>query len=153
VATSPATLDHSIPHDTPVDNNIPAPAPSDQSHPKRMQVTIEDIPDEDDPATPSSAKEPLYFTETFKGASQTFGWGITKFECYKAAQDQLGLPPWAPYRNQQEWELAQWLVKNQVSQKGIDAYLKLKIVSQQHITKGVVLTHGIDLQAHKALVS
>jgi hypothetical protein len=139
------TLDHNVTHDIPLDNDVPMspplpPAQSDLPHPKRPRVTIEEVLDKDDPAAPSSTKEPSYFTESFEGAGQTFGRGVTEFERFKAAQDQHNLPPWAPYRDQEEWELAQWLVKNRVSQKGIDTYLKLKIVSHQCHMQAKILT-------------
>jgi hypothetical protein len=89
--------------------------------PKRRQPTVEDVEDED--------TRKSYYAEKFRGAGKTYGKAPTQFERYKAKQDELGLPPWAPYKDEEEWELAHWLLKNRVTQKAIEAYLRLKIVS------------------------
>ena len=39
-----------------------------------------------------------------------------------------GDDPWAPFKDKEEWELAQWLITN-VGQNATDKYLKLPIVS------------------------
>ena len=54
----------------------------------------------------------------------------TIFEVLKEVQSnaRLGDNPWAPFKDEEEWELAIFLVK-EVSQTGANKYLKLKIVS------------------------
>ena len=39
-----------------------------------------------------------------------------------------GLDPWAPFSNEEEWQLARWLMKN-VGQSKTDEFLRLPIVS------------------------
>jgi hypothetical protein len=56
------------------------------------------------------------------------GQGKTKFEVLHEEQEGLGQSIYAPFANEEEWELAQWLSRR-VGQKGIDEYLKLSIVS------------------------
>ena len=48
----------------------------------------------------------------------------------EAAELENGDNEWAPFRNEDEWELAQFSMQN-LGQKKIDKYLKLKLVSNQ----------------------
>jgi hypothetical protein len=56
------------------------------------------------------------------------GQGKTKFEELHEELERLGQSIYAPFANEEEWELAQWLSRR-VGQKAIDEYLKLTIVS------------------------
>ena len=60
--------------------------------------------------------------------SQTLGIKKTPFEKLQEAQAALGKSEWAPFASQEEWDLAQWLMKS-VGQNSIDKFLKLPIVS------------------------
>ncbi|KDQ62841.1 hypothetical protein JAAARDRAFT_104347, partial [Jaapia argillacea MUCL 33604] len=51
----------------------------------------------------------------------------TKFEKVHEQQEYLG-SPWGPFEDQEEWELAQWLVRN-VGHNQTDKFLKLLIVN------------------------
>lgn len=50
-----------------------------------------------------------------------------KFEQIKKEQYTQGKNPWAPFENQDEWELARWLSQN-MGQAQTESYLKLPIV-------------------------
>jgi len=50
------------------------------------------------------------------------------FENLRAEQQRQGLSPWTPFQDEEEWELAQWLMLN-VGQNATDKFLKLPIVS------------------------
>ena len=50
------------------------------------------------------------------------------FEKLRAEQQRQGLSPWTPFQDEEEWELAQWLMLN-VGQNATDKFLKLPIVS------------------------
>jgi hypothetical protein len=50
------------------------------------------------------------------------------FEMAREEQKKNGDSPWAPFKDEEEWELAQWLITN-VGQNATDKYLKLPIVS------------------------
>ena len=50
------------------------------------------------------------------------------FEMVRDDQKKNGDPLWAPFKDEEEWELAQWLNMN-VGQNATDKYLKLPIVS------------------------
>ena len=50
------------------------------------------------------------------------------FEQIRKEQQETGSSKWGPFKDQDEWELAEWLLKN-VGQKQTDDFLKLNIVS------------------------
>jgi hypothetical protein len=57
-------------------------------------------------------------------------WGRCKpmFESLDEEQKRLGGSRWAPFKDEEEWQLAEWLIQN-VGQKQTDIFLKLPIVS------------------------
>lgn len=61
-------------------------------------------------------------------AAEILGKGKTKFEIWQQEQISHHENEWAPFDNQKEWDLAQWLIKN-VGQKSMDKFLELPIVS------------------------
>lgn len=61
-------------------------------------------------------------------AAVILGEGKTKYQEWQENQRLHGDNQWAPFTNQKEWDLVQWLIKN-VGQKSIDEYLKLPIAS------------------------
>jgi Plavaka transposase len=52
----------------------------------------------------------------------------TRFEVQKDCYTKAGASPWHPFLNQDDWELARWLLNN-VNQKATEKYLKLPMVS------------------------
>ena len=60
--------------------------------------------------------------------AEILGKGKTRFQQWQEEKSLHGENNWAPFENQKEWDLAQWLMKN-VGQKSIDEYLKLPIIS------------------------
>lgn len=60
--------------------------------------------------------------------AEILGEGKTKFQQWREEKNLKSENDWAPFENQKEWDLAQWLMRN-VGQKSIDEYLKLPIVS------------------------
>ena len=68
------------------------------------------------------------FTEQYPGSTTTvLGKKPTIFESMEATELGSGDNKWAPFGNEDEWELAQFLMQN-LGQKKIDKYLKLKLV-------------------------
>ena len=57
-------------------------------------------------------------------------WGDCKplFESLDEEQKRVGGNRWAPFADEDEWQLAEWLIRN-VGQKQTDSFLKLSIVS------------------------
>lgn len=62
-------------------------------------------------------------------AGRTYRWKGTVFEEDFQSQRQQGDPPWFPFADEEEWELADWLMTSEISHGDIDKHLKLKIVS------------------------
>jgi len=101
------------------------PGPPDLSEPPSKQARVE----EDDgcsPRWPSSG----CFTEQYLGVAATIlGKKGTVFESMEAADLAKGESEWAPFRDKDEWELAQFLMKN-LGHTKIDELLKLSHVSK-----------------------
>ena len=90
---------------------------------RQQSVEIEDVEDVDDPRSQSQ------YRVRYPGrVAEILGEGKTCFEEWYETQRLNGENTWAPFDNHEEWELAQWLIRN-VGQKSIDEYLKLPIVS------------------------
>ncbi|KAG2354268.1 hypothetical protein BDR07DRAFT_1494784 [Suillus spraguei] len=98
---------------------------ADQDNPlpalKSQRVTIEDVADEDKVKINSGR----YFKE-FPDGGWTLWEGETGFESYKKYKEGLGEDEWAPFHDEEEWGLAEWLVKS-LGQTQTDDFLKLPI--------------------------
>ncbi len=89
------------------------------------RVTVEEVPDEDAGHLPH---EP--WVEDFpQPTGTTFGRGETYFDCIHREKQLAGQDAWMPFESEDEWELVKWLMTSGLTQKDIDHYLKLKIVS------------------------
>ena len=75
-------------------------------------------------------QESRYIEEypTERKAGAVWGKDQPLFVKIKGEQQQNGTSKWGPFKDQDEWELAEWLSKN-VGQKQTDVFLKLNIVS------------------------
>ena len=62
------------------------------------------------------------------GAGAAWGEEDPFFEKLRREQDENGSSRWGPFEDEDEWELAQWLIKNN-GQNQIDAFLNMNIVS------------------------
>ncbi|KAJ7263772.1 hypothetical protein C8J57DRAFT_1230967 [Mycena rebaudengoi] len=89
---------------------------------KRPRATVEEVEDEDDRWTQDFPEEQY--------AGATFAECQTEFEQLREQQKAAGLPPWAPFETQKEWDLARWLMTAGLSGKNIDEYLKLETVRE-----------------------
>jgi len=70
------------------------------------------------------------FTEQYPGVTATIlGKEKTVFESMEAADLEKGRSEWAPFRDEDEWELAQYLMKS-LGKTKIDELLKLSLVSE-----------------------
>ena len=92
--------------------------------PNRGSEPTEDIEDADDACSQHRYRKPYPGGD----AAEILGEGMTKFQQWEEDESLQGHNEWAPFQNQKEWDLVQWLIKN-VGQKSIDKYLKLPIVS------------------------
>ena len=105
------------------DNDMPGRI-NQPSVPNRGSEPTEDIEDADDACSQHRYQKPYPGGD----AAEILGEGMTKFQQWEEDESLQGHNEWAPFQNQKEWDLVQWLIKN-VGQKSIDEYLKLPIVS------------------------
>jgi hypothetical protein len=130
-------------HETPI---LDSTVVSDASDYRPRNVTIQDTEDAD--ALGQSLDEGemseedvgppgFEFIEDYPAEAGMPGPGRKKtpFEKLKKAQQVEDKELWSPFANEEEWELAKWLMTAGVSQARVDEYLKL------HIVSGTVQTH------------
>jgi hypothetical protein len=96
--------------------------PALPSPPPNHRASVEDVNDDDNPYETTR-----YIHKYPDTAGAIKAEADTKFERIRKEQVKEGLEPWAPFVDQDEWELAQWLTQN-VRQKQTDNFLKLSIV-------------------------
>ncbi|KAL0960754.1 hypothetical protein HGRIS_005776 [Hohenbuehelia grisea] len=89
--------------------------------PSYRRVTIEEVEDEDTPRLGQRFAQPC---PSEREAGKIFGADIPKFE--RIRQQQRG-QMWAPFADEEEWELASWLADN-VGQTQTDKFLRLPII-------------------------
>lgn len=92
--------------------------------PPRNRVTIEEMEDEEaGPLRPGAR-----FVQPFPGpAGKSSQTAKTSFEEIREGQEARGEGPWGPFKDEPEWELARWLVRN-VGQAQMETFLDLPIV-------------------------
>ncbi|KAI6158605.1 hypothetical protein EDD17DRAFT_1512153 [Pisolithus thermaeus] len=98
------------------------PLPFDLGEPQSKRARVEESVN-DTPNRPSEG----HFTKQFVGiAAKILGSGRTVFESMEAVEAANERSQWAPFHNEEEWELACFLMKN-VGQTKMDEFLKLDI--------------------------
>lgn len=100
----------------------PSPEESSERQSKRPRVTIEEIEDEDAPHIKR------YTYEYPREVATALRTGQTKFERMREQQQAEGLDDFAPFASEDEWGMAEWLMKN-VGQNKTEEFLKLPMVS------------------------
>lgn len=111
----------------------PVPVQPTQPQGRSMSATVEDVPDEDDETEKSRYIED--FPAEFKAGAV---WGVDQpsFESIKQTQEENGTSRCGPFKNEEEWELAEWLIRN-VGKKQADVFLKLPIVCNPVDRRGI----------------
>jgi hypothetical protein len=104
----------------------PPPPPHDEPQPHSQQAAVE-------PEVPSNEeiKDGGRYIENFPEeylAGATWGRGKPLFESLDEERREEGGSHWAPFEDEDEWQLAEWLIRN-VGQKQTDNFLRLPIVS------------------------
>jgi hypothetical protein len=112
---------------------------------KSRRVTVEDVEDVAD------KEDGRRYFEPCPDAGWMLQEGQTGFERYQRYKEGEGEDEWAPFSNEEEWGLAEWLVKS-LGQTQTDEFLKLPIVSLGLITEKYALTIVIDTKPHKAFI-
>ena len=83
------------------------------------RASVEDVEDEED----------ARYIDDFAGAGLLHAERHqSNFEHHFGKQREAGDAPWVPFENEDEWELARWLMTSGVSQKEMDEFLKLNKV-------------------------
>ncbi|KAH9979616.1 hypothetical protein BJV74DRAFT_879411 [Russula compacta] len=99
--------------------------PENQLESWSHRVTVEEVEDEAAPGR---------FAEEYNSdhVAHVLGESATAFETLREEQIAAGLgeKPWAPFEDEEEWELARWLIK-EVSQTATDKFLKLPITKNR----------------------
>jgi hypothetical protein len=127
---TPADHEYNIPED--VDYEFPhrsryEPEDTEDYGPQTKRARVEEVADEE---------EPTRFAKVFPcPVADVLGVGQTVFEEIREAQLDMGLEnnPWAPFDDEEEWGLAEWLSKR-VNKTATDEFLKLAIVSLQNVS-------------------
>ncbi|CDO78221.1 hypothetical protein BN946_scf184887.g9 [Trametes cinnabarina] len=102
--------------------NTESGCPGDAPAP-RLRVEVEEVPDIEEGGLPWRPWIEDYPTP----AGVSYGSGETEFSRILREQRAAGDQPWAPFKDLDERELAQWLVTSGLSQTAIEQYLKLNI--------------------------
>ncbi|KAJ7131567.1 hypothetical protein C8R43DRAFT_930595, partial [Mycena crocata] len=106
----------------------PQPAPELPPNPPptgaNRRATVEEVEDEDAPGAPR------WYEDYPRPAGRILARPElnpveTIFEAIRKKQREEGLPPWAPFESEDDWNLARWLSKAGVSGGNIDEFLKL----------------------------
>lgn len=93
-----------------------------QQPPKRTR--IEDVVDEDEPEVWEEIHpEELRAGKPIPGMQRV----QTRYERMRQEQLAAGLPPWSRFTSEEDWELAQWLIRSGTSQSKINEFLKLRM--------------------------
>ncbi|KAF7350108.1 hypothetical protein MVEN_01312900 [Mycena venus] len=105
---------HADPHNdnTPPGSPSPAPDPALNAG-KRRRATVEEVEDEKDEQ----------YVEDFPKDTNTGEWREcckTYFQKLRDEQKDAGNAPWYPFKTEDEWELAKWLMTLGLSQKKTD---------------------------------
>jgi hypothetical protein len=107
-------------------DTVTPPGPETQpARPQHQRATVEDAEDE----------ESAYFIEEFPanfGAGAVWGEEVPFFEKLRREQENSGTSKWGPFEDQDDWELAEWLIRN-IGQKQTDAFLNLNIVRSHRL--------------------
>jgi hypothetical protein len=103
----------------------PQPPQPDEHQLRPQRATVEDVPENEEVIDGRRFIE-NFPEELLAGAT----WGNCKplYEYLEEEQNKEGVSRWGPFKDEDEWELAEWLIQN-VGQKQTDTFLKLPIVS------------------------
>lgn len=97
-------------------------SPAASSESPNRRATVEDADDDDDVDDEMSR----WIEEFPRPAGVPIGEGVREWRRDQVNKKEL---PWSPFESREEWELGQWLITSGISQKKIDEFLNLKMVS------------------------
>lgn len=106
------------------------------------KVTVEEVEDDNDPQYFQRFVEPYPIENTPRLCK-----GTTKFEEWRGMCERDGHTPLEPFKSQEEWELASWLMRN-IGKTNIDEYLKLEIVCLVFKLSVLNVSHQCELDTN-----
>ena len=104
------------------DSNSPDPSSSTRNPLPDRKPRVEEVEDEE------SGTHRWWLKDFLLPAGAQLRPVQSYFKTVQEEQVKNGVDPWAPFKDEEEWELGQWLITN-VGQNAMDKYLKLPIVS------------------------
>jgi hypothetical protein len=113
-----------------------------------VRAAVEEAVDEDRSSTCFIEDFPANF-----GAGAVWGEEIPIFEKLRQEQDEKNASRWGPFEDQDEWDLARWLIRN-TGQNQTNAFLNLKIVRSHHLFVFILSERYLkDTRSNKAFIS
>ncbi len=91
-------------------------------------------------------------TYPFPHAGSPLAQHPTVFEVEKEAREQLGLPPHAPFAGPDEWEVAEFIVESDMSQRDTDRFLRTRMVSYE-LYQGLETIFKLYLALHSTPIA
>ncbi|PSR97569.1 hypothetical protein PHLCEN_2v4308 [Hermanssonia centrifuga] len=88
--------------------------------PPPRRASVEDVPE-------PSAERYAQLCSSAHGAGATFGVAKTLFDIIRDEQILQGAEVWGPFRDDKQWQLAKWLIKN-VGHSQAEEFLKLGVI-------------------------
>ena len=119
------------------DNDIISSRGDEPENPPNLAIRPETRATVGDANEGDNHSEPNFFIEEFPqhlGAGAVWGEDVPFFEELRREQEENGSSRWGPFEDQDEWELAMWLIRN-VGHKQINAFSNLNIVSSRHFLR------------------
>lgn len=131
----------------------PQESSEDDEEPPSKRARVEDVEDDDEDDLPQR-NEARWVEDYPTPVAEVIATAKTMFEEWEENQKLTGSGRWAPFENEEEWEIAQWLMKH-VGQGAIDEYLKLNIVSSplHFCTPEAEGEHTVDAQSKSVVIS
>ncbi|EKM57347.1 uncharacterized protein PHACADRAFT_194904 [Phanerochaete carnosa HHB-10118-sp] len=127
LSSTPNDLSTTLNGDGEATGTLPESLP--EQEPSAKHARVEEINDDDDLEAGGHPKRPFIdYSARFKVKIKKKG--LTLFESMHADQMRKD-NPWAPFEDEEEWELAHWLTTHGLSQGAIDEYLKLPITRER----------------------
>jgi len=110
------------------ENELPPPPPQpDEPQPWPQHAPV-DVPINEKVNSESEGVRYIEYFPKENLAGATYGRCKPLYASLDEEQKRVGHSRWAPFEDEEEWQLAEWLIHN-VGQKQTDNFLKLPIVS------------------------
>ena len=120
-------FDPSTPEYAPQDDSLTGNG-SDEPVRKRNKVTIEEVPDIDSQGPGDNFGEDYVEDFPWSAGEPTGKTKRTPFEKISRDQRKAGKEAWGSFKDEEEWDLARWLMTSSISQTRMNEFMSLPIV-------------------------